>query len=587
MKKKTLSMIFALATASTMVFSAVGCGGGGDDEKIVTAENVLNVKIRSAGYGTTYIEALAEQFNKTFPEYEVNVLAPRTDLASTVTMREIYTSKEGKCVDVYFSSDFTAEHLAAGDYGQVAADLTELVWNQKPISFDGTEEELTVGEKLSRFDSGTWFYEDKVYGLPFAASFGSLAVNKKVLDGYKLELPRTTDEMFEAAEVIMADAMETDVYPFTFSLSGNNYTYSTMGPWMAQALGYEDYREFWDFENRTIDEETGEVTSAYMQHENLADEAEEIASLFKTQGVKDCFEILYQFFDYNMAAYGSSSQDFTNAQRQIMLGTAVFYSVGDWMFNEEYYRFPDYRSDVVAINAPMVSAIGERAFGPGSTYNLSEEKADEVLSAIVKEADEGKLAAEIKTIVDAQFSTEIPGGIALADIEDICERRGYVRLNMGPGIVVNQKSTKKELAAKFIRFCASTDAGKLFQQEAKTSSCYSFGEPIVLKDGESYPWIESINKITSMPYVKQIQTSPAQGSYRSYYGVASFFPTLGDPFVKVITEQGLSKYDPNTLKVVGSDSIYAEAAATLANKMYTDVKANINCKRWAPVFPTK
>ena len=579
MKKRTLSMLLALTMASTAVLPLAACGGGADDKNIVTAENVLNVKIRSAGYGTSYINALAEQFNKTFPEYEVNVLAPRTDLAASVTMREMYTSKEGKCVDVYFSSDFTAKQLAAGDYGQVAADLTELVWNQKPISFDGTEESVTVGEKLTqKFYSESWKYEDKVYGLPFAASFGSLAVNKKVIDSYEMELPRTTDEMFAIAEAVMKDAFETGIYPFTFSLSGNNYTYSTMGPWLAQTLGANDYQEFWDFENITVNEETGEVTSEFMQHDNLADEAEEIASLFNTQGVKDCFEILYQFFDYNMAAFGSSSQDFTNAQKQIMLGTAVFYSVGDWMFNEEYYRFPDYRNDVVAINAPIVSAIGERAFGPQSKYALTEEKADEVLSAIVKEVDAGKLAAEIKTVIDAKFSADF----AVEDIEDICERRGYTRVNMGPGLVVNEKSTKKELAAKFIRFCASTDGGKLFQAEAKTSSCYSFGQPIEVADGMDYPWIQSVNSITAHPYFRQIQTAPGQESYRYYYGVAAFFPTLGDPFISTITEQGLSKYDPNTLKIVAEDSIYAEAASALCDEMYASVKSKINNKNWAP-----
>lgn len=550
MKRKMLVRVLAVTFAFATLLSGAACGK--EKETISKDPNVLNVKIRKAGYGTTYIEELAKQFEKTFEAegYKVNVLAPREDLTSSNVMRDIWSDSG---VDVYFSDGFTAQDLVSGEYGKTGADVTELVWNQKPIKFDGTEEELTIAEKLSSFDLTKAVYEDKVYGIPYACSFGVLAVNKKVLDSYELEIPQTTNEMFECAEVIMADANDTGVFPFTFALTGNNYTNSTLGPWIAQAGGVEEYRSLMSFQD--------------LEGNDMGKESYKV---FEYDGLEKALEVVYHFFDPAMAAYGSGTQEVDGAQGQIMKGTAVFYSVGDWFFNEEYTRNSKYRNDVVAVNAPLISSLGLELF---AKYGFDAGKCDDVLSFIGQHATEGKLAQEIKPLVDAEFSADI----SIEDVTTVCQRRGITRNNMGSGLIISEKSPKKELAAKFLRFCASTEAGSLFSQEARTSSPYSLNVPMT----SEYPWIQSINKIASNPYFTQIQTDSC--GYKKALGLNTFLPNMGEIYAVDIYEAGNTKYDLSTLKVVGDNSVYATAASSLVQTLATKAKAKLDSEEWKVV----
>lgn len=550
MKRKMFVRLLAVTFATATMLTGAACGN--KPEPISKDPATLNVKIRKAGYGTTYIYELAEQFEKTFEAegYKVNVLAPREDLVSSNVMRDIWSDSG---VDVYFSDGFTAQDLVTGDYGQTGADVTESVWNQKPIKFDGTEEELTIAEKLSMFDLSNAVYEDKVYGIPYACSFGVLAVNKKVLDSYELEIPQTTNEMFECAEVIMADALDTGVFPFTFALTGNNYTNGTLGPWIAQAGGIAEYKSlmsFQDLEGKDMEKESYKV--------------------FEYDGLEKALEVVYHFFDPAMAAYGSGTQEVDAAQGQIMKGTAVFYSVGDWFFNEEYTRYSKYRNDVVAVNAPLMSTLGVELF---TKYGFDAEQCDDVLSFIGKRATDGMLAEEIKPLVDAQFSKDI----SIEDVTTVCQRRGITRNNMGAGLIISEKSTKKDLAAKFLRFCASTEAGSLFSQEARTSSPYSLDVPMT----SEYPWIQSINKIAANPYFTQIQTDSR--GYKKALGLNTFIPNMGEIYAVEIYEAEITKYDLKTLKVIGDNSLYKNAAASLVQTLATKAKDKLDKEEWKVV----
>ena len=550
MKRKILVRALAVTFACATLLSGAACGK--KPEEISKDPTVLNVKIRKAGYGTTYIEELAKQFEKTFEAegYKVNVLAPREDLTSSNVMRDIWSDSG---VDVYFSDGFSAQDLNEGEYGKTGSDITESVWNQKPIKFDGTEEELTIAEKLSRFDLSRAVYNEKIYGIPYACSFGVLAVNKKVLDSYELEIPQTTNEMFECAEVIMSDANDTGIFPFTFALTGNNYTNSTLAPWIAQAGGVEEFNSFMSFQD--------------LQGNDMGKDSYKV---FEYDSLEKALEVTYHFFDPAMAAYGSGTQEVDAAQGQIMKGTAVFYSVGDWFFNEEYTRNSKYRNDVVAVNAPLISTLGTELF---TKYGFDAEKCDDVLSFIGKLATDGKLAEEIKPLVDAEFSASI----SIEDVTMVCQRRGITRNNMGAGLIISEKSPKKDLAAKFLRFCASTEAGSLFSEQARTSSPYSLDVPMTL----DYPWIKSINKIAANPYFCQIQTE--NRGYKKALGLNTFLPNMGEVYAVDIYETGATKYDIGTLEVIGDNSVYANASKSLVATLASKAKDKLDKEEWKVV----
>ena len=544
-----LSVIMALGVIS-------GCGNKDSGDEIINDANTINVKIRKAGYGTDYIYELGEAFETAFADkgYKVNVLSPREDLVSTNVYREIYSNGG---VDVYFASDCVAEKAVSGEFGQVFADITDTVFSKPAIKLDGTEEDKTVKEKLSAYGLENCIYDGKFYGIPLAESVGGLAVNTKVLKGYEpeLELPRTTNEMFEIADVIMKDAESTDTYPFTFSLSGNNYMNSTLLTWMAQYAGIDEYNAFWSFQNS-----------------DGSDMGADCYKVYESDTIEKVLEVAYHFFDSEMEAYNSASQNFSAAQNQVMRGTAVFMSNGDWMFNEEFVKNEKYLNDVTFINAPVISALGVKLFGAETDYKFNDAKCDDVLSLIVKYAQAGNTVEQIKTLVDTELSIDV----AVADVKTVCERAGYVKSDPGLGIAISEKSTKKEIAELFLRFCASQDGGKIFSEQSRSMSPYSKS----VNANDKYAWTNSVYNILNNPYAKNIRSSAT--GYRLRMGVSSILPSLADPYSTSLQGK-VTKYDPKTLKIVATDAVYAEIAKKTAEDIFNYAKKAVEEGTWKEI----
>ncbi len=550
MRNKFFKMLAAVL-AVLMSFSVFGCAPDSKDPGIVDNEYTINVKLRKAGYGVTYVDELGKAFEAAYAEegYKVNVLAPREDLLSSNVYRDIYSNSG---VDIYFTGDVTAREAVTGEYGQVFADITESVYNQKAIKADGTEEDKTVAEKLSIYTLDGCHYNNKYYGLPLAESVGGLAVNTKVLDEYDLEVPRTTNEMFKAADIIMQDALETDTFPFTFSLSGNNYTSTTLMPWLAQYGGIEEYNSFWSFQNP---DGSNMTTDCY--------------KVWGTESWEKVLEVVYHYYDSVMEAYNSASQTFSEAQNQIMRGTAVFMSNGDWMLNEEYVRNSRYLNDVTFVNAPLISALGVKLFGATTSYGFDDEKCDIVLSSIVKYCDQGRLAAEIKTMVDSELSVNLN----VEDVTTVCERRGYVRSNPGLGIALSERSTKKDIATLFLRFCASQDGGRIFAEQSRSMSPYARN----VNANPNYAWTNSVYNILNNPYVVNLDSSVR--GYRLSMGVTTLTPGLGDPYSTSLQGK-VTKYNPDTLKIVATDAVYTTIAKKTAKDMFDYAKEQVETNKW-------
>jgi len=558
MKKRFTLKITAAVLAIITSFTAFACGG--PNENVSTDENTLNVKIRSAGYGTTYITAIKEQFEKTFEKegYKLNVLTPSADLVSTNLYRDIYS---GSGIDIYYTSDITAKEGVAGEFGELFEDVSD-VYKKPAIKFDGTEESETIENKLDLKLYDNYVYDGSYYLMPFAYGTSGFAVNKKVYSNYATELPRTTGEMFAVAEKIMKDALDTAVYPFTYSLSGNFYYTGAIMQWMAQYGGMKEFEQFLSFRK-----DNGDGT--------YADMADDCYEVFGTESVEKMFTELFRMYDYNMAALGSGQQDINGAQAQIMKGTAVFYSVGDFFLNEERKRFSKYVEDITFMKAPVISSLGIKLFGEGTGYGFDEEKCDKVLSLIVKCADEGKTAAEAKEIVDRQFSANVK----LEDVSVVIERRGYtIAQTAGASIAVSAKSSKKELAKTFLRFAASREAGELFAKEAYTASPWAkdvFNE----SDNE---YLRNVSRILSNPNVT-FYDNTARG-YKKALGLSSLFPAgTREILVTDIYEKKVTKFDNDNLTVIATNAVYEQAAKAFALNIYNKAKEAVEKKQWKPL----
>ena len=565
MRKKRIDKVLSMVMATVMAGGLSACFGGGDE--INTDSTVLNVKIRKAGYGTEYIEVVADAFEEAFKDkgYEINVLAPREDLTGTTVLRDIWSNSG---IDVYFTSDLEARTGVTGEFGQMISNMTDNIYKKPAIKLDGTEETETIEAKLAGYDFPSTIYNDQYYGMPFALGFGGLAVNKKVLDQFELELPRTTNELWHCAKVIMeqAKAGETKARPFTYALSDNNYAMSLVNPWLGQYEGYDSFNEFWSFQKK-VENEDGTVT-----YTDMTTDAYEV---FHKQGVYELYEATYQMYDWQMSAAGSGSHDLSSAQAKIMKGEAVFYSVGDWMFNEEAKKFPKYLNDVTFINIPMLSSVGTLVFGDNG---FDAATCEQILTSIIKYADQHMAAETIKSTVESELSVTLD----LEDVVSICERRGYVKDSSGAMAIISQKSEKKELAETFLRFCASTEVATLMSKSMQTGSPFAVG----VNNDSQYPYLQATSKIAANPYFKQL-ISVNQG-YRARLGPAGMFPSEGDIFVNKIYDAQITTYDAS-LNRTGSDELYKNAAYKTVERIYNDAKTNIekglaNNGGWKPTY---
>lgn len=560
--KKHLSRLIVAILATVTAFTSFGALAACGNDKVVTDGKTVNVRFYKAGYGTTYLTAMKEKFEAAYADegYKINVLAGRADLTSTNVFQDIYS---GKGADLYFVSGCDLWASLNGDYAGTEglfADITESVYNQKPIKFDKTEEDVTVKDKLGNLaDNYEMSYDSKYYGLPYALSVAGLAVNKTKLESYGLSLPKTTNQMFACSDEIMKKASETGDYPYTFSTTGNNYPSIMYNTWMAQYGGLEEFNRFWSMSN----DDGSPMENCY--------------EVFGYESIEKMLEVTFRAFDPNTAAPGSLTQDFTSAQSKIVNGEAVFYSVGDWFFNEVSANYSAKLNDIAFIKVPVISSLGTKLFGSGTAYALDDAKCEEVLVAIIDAFDEGKSTAEIIAAATAKAGKTV----GEADVEKVCEARGLTRNSSETALayVSNKASAEaKEIAALFLRMCASTDGASLIAKNTQTSNPFATD---ALKDSE-YQWFKDVNAITSDS--RTVVFNVKSTGYRYVLGLDNFSPYLGGFIASNVLGKEVSVYTTLTGEPNGNSlSVFTDAAKAMAEENYTQCRSQFTGGKWNPI----
>lgn len=550
MKKSTKFLTLCLATAigATMLV-APACGA---TDQMIKDGKTINVKMYSAGFGTEYIYDLKDAFEEAYKEegYKVNVFTPRAGFTGDIMLQDIDAGTGG---DVYFGGSFL-EKSVTDTYKNTVADITESVFNQKPLNLNGEEEgDKTIAEILAESNYGYSAYRTSggmYYGLPYNQGTRGLAVNTAVLDDYNLEIPKTSKEFFHCYDVIMAQAKSTGVFPISHIASTNNYPVSFTSGWMVQYEGYDWYKKFWSFQNA--------------DGSNLS--KAEAVELFKADGIGYMFDNMYHALDPNCAVYGSASQGLEKAQAKFMNGSCAFMMNGDWLLQETYSNFSDtQRANITFVNVPVISELGVKVFGAGTAYNKSENDCESILRAIIDEVDENKTLEEIKTAVDAKCSTDL----ALDDIETIAKARGYVYPEtQESAIIISDKSEVKDIAALFVRMCASNGGGKIIASKTYSSN------PFAKEYEESrYEWVNSARRLLMNRYFQAVY--PKASGYRTkiHANFLDVFPYTGLYVNLKIIAQNITVYNAETLEKVGSNDLYLNASDAMQQAIYDDANS--------------
>lgn len=462
MKRFRRTLAGAIALVSSVVIGMTTLTGCGAKESVVRDEKTINIRACIGGYGDSWLRALADKFNEVYADkgYKANVLASSTDLESKVAMKELYSKDDW--VDLYFvnvnntMAQFTE---SGGEYGQLVADLTDTVWNNTAINFNGEEESKTlISEKMQvSLPDDVLKVNGRVYGFNTSNDIGGMIVNTAKLAKYGVtRIPKTTNELFDVFELIyegdaskgIKGSLESNIFPVTFLGGDNGYPIHFVTAWQAQYAGIEEYGRFYGYTDESGNERL-----------------EDGYKVYDDESLNKMLEAMFNMYDSSFVASGSNNNSIDTAHIKIMSdkGGAVFMSDGNWAYNEIITNYQSSINNLAFANVPVLSAVGVKLFGKNTSYGFDDDKCEQVLSFAIDKTDEGKTAAEI--VADAK--SEKGWDLNEREVTEVMKARGIYcsRSALAAGAFVAEKSKVKELCYLFLRMFASDDNATLYNRE--------------------------------------------------------------------------------------------------------------------------
>ena len=554
---KVISLMLAAASAVLCGFTACGSSATAVDEKTIT------VKCMRAGFGTDWLYDLTGKFETAFAAegYKVNILTPDRSISGETVIKELARGYDAIKVDVYITASAFPDKVGAlGNYGVLVEDIRDSIYNKPAISYDGTEEDILISEKLSE-DVVPFVIDSNgiMYGFNWAQSSGGLVVNTRKLAKYNLQIPRTTNEMFDCFQKIYCgyngidNSINSSTYPLTYVPGNNGYGVCFLNALMAQYDG-DFYDSFWSF--TSVDGDG-----------NVIELSEDGYRLFNDAAVYEMLNVAYRTFDVKISAPGSTNQSLDQAQAKVMgdKNGAVFMFNGDWMLNEVKLNYKNKLHDIDFVNFPVISALGVKLFGAGTSYNMSEAACDELLSYIIGLADENTDIADIVVAVRQNKGIDI----AEADAAEVARARG-VSFSRGVEHIayITKDTPKKDIASLFYRMMASDDFGRTFSELANGATPYYAEENTT----SEYSFVRNASKITSNRYFSLI-SSGARG-YRKLLNLNQMFTTQTHIPDYISSRNSASIFDTRGGMSGESVAIYATLARGLQTEEFNNVKNN-------------
>ncbi len=570
-KRAMVSALALLVVGST--FPA--CGG---EPGIVNDPTTINVKVFKGGFGVEWVYELKAKFEAAYAEegYKVNIVAPSSDMRGSVPLQDMAKGYAKSQTDLYITGDIQSgavgtKNSYTEDGTALVEETEQLVYKQKAIGYDGQEEDKTVEEKLDANmltwlkDSESADSDNKYYGVPYINPIAGVVVNTKKLAKYGYtEMPRTTNEFIQMSTDIylgkgdMPCSDESGIYPYTYFANSVGGGAGYGSGWINAAIAQYDYETYKQLETFTkLDEATGERVEMI----------EDGPSVYQSDAVKYTMELLYFMFDQVMAAPGSTNQTLDKSQAQIMNERkgGVFMVNGSWMLNEVSLNYKNQLDDINFINYPVLSIIGKEEFGEGTELNLGDKEADALFSYVIKLVDENKtieeIVADVKTNKGYDVTTE--------SVERIAKARG---LNYNRGIehqcFITKGSTKKDIAALFLRMLASDDCSETIAKLANSTS--SFANKV--NEHSERDFVVNASKIPVNRHATPYRWWSV--GLRKKMGVGKPFPKDGDILPQIYLKiNTMYNKDKGTMADGSTSFDFYSTKGQTAFKVYTDKAA--------------
>ena len=452
--KKTVATVLALGMGlSLMPMTACKKGSAND-------ESTCEVKAVIAGYATDWLVEAADVFNDMYEDegYSVEISLMDTDVGMAMEM----TTPKRNTTDLYFEWTGSIDNLIeksrsilGADGGALLEDLSDVLSssaiNKNKQSVGGAIEERIdpTHVDLSRY-KGSFSGFDGVYGMPWYGGTAGIYVNKKVLaeKGYTFDAFLTTDSMIEMTEALApkgdARLNRNSFFPVTWTGMSSGYWDYWIQSLIAQYMGFDTYKDFWDF--IPAGGEEAMIESGYTVYEN--------------RGIYEALKVAETLENRDYAVPGTAGMNHIEAQARLFEGSSLYMVTGDWVYKEMELNYGDKLDDVIAVKNPVVSALGVKLGLCGTTHEEPAFDTDNFVADYSCAACETKLRAIIKAVdanakTDAQIASDV--GVTEEQVATVRERRGYYQANTGFSAMIPSYSNAKDVAKLFLRFLCSDD----------------------------------------------------------------------------------------------------------------------------------
>ncbi len=565
--KKILTVALSAMVCASSVIGAVGC----KKDNVIVDGKTINVKAYKSGNGVEWLYELASKFETIYKDegYKVNILEPSNDMIGDVVLTDMALGTEETGIDLYITSGVGPNKVSAsGDYGVLAEDIEETVFNKAPIGYDGQEEDVLISEKLeSRREKYSRSDDGIMYAFQYTGAVAGLSVNVKKLEKYGLEIPRTTNELLDCIEKIylgvngMENSEESDIFPMTYVSGTNGYVVTALDSFMAQ-YNRKEYDQFWSMQNTVGGVLTDMIDNGY--------------EVYNLPCVEEMMTLAHVFMDQRLATRGSTTQNLDQAQAKLMQPNegAVFMFNGSWMLNEVRLNYKNYVNDVTFAKMPLISSLGSRLMGSGTAYNLDEEKCDDILSYIAGMVDEN---AEISDVV-AAVTNEFGVTLGTEVVEEIATARGAVyQRGIEEVCYINKNAAAKVPTELFLRMMASDDFAQTWLDCAYSTTAYATDMDL---SNVPYQFVKDAAKINTNKYANTIAAARDVKGLRKQLGLTSIFSSIAHIPSEITMRDIISMYDGKGGKISGASmQTYRNAAKKLIGEEIQYWTKN-NSQRW-------
>lgn len=474
--KMNMKKILCMALVSTMTAGCLaGCGGKSKKEE--GGDNVIEIYMQSAGYGTEYVEKIKDAFAEEHPEYTIKITSSTEQRSASFGLPDVDT------YDLYISTyNMEIQYLEPLD------DVLE---------YTVPGESMKIGDKFSQNYLDTEVFADGHYynltqGLGGATGF---VYSKSLFEEAGIhQLPRTSDEL----AVVCDTLMENDITPMCSFKNGGYWSYIGEA-WFLQYDGWDYYRNTF-YANK---DEDGTSPS--------------IDVFKKKDGRYKTLKALEKIVTPAYMLAGSSSTDHISVQTQFLNGKAAIMLNGQWLEHE--MSSVGSVDDFAMMKMPVISSITEK------------------LDTVKTETGLRQLISAIDAVVDGDKTIEeyVQGDHYEVNGTEVSSHDWeYVKLarytvgssNTGSGMYIPNYSDAIEGSKEFLKFWYSEKSAEILSNLLNCPVDFAT-EETKIDDSDWTPYEQSVADIAADVLQSGSQFMKNEHAIFHYGGAISYGKQIG------------------------------------------------------------